>query len=106
MPAASHNLIVDAGSADSASDDFARHAAAHGHRPAGDRGDGPGCVHHHRRLFARRGRFWVENGEIAYPVEEITIAANLRDMFAGIVAVGADVDPRSHILSGRSCWIG
>ncbi len=44
--------------------------------------------------------FWVENGEIAYPVEEITIAANLREMFAGIVAVGADVDRRSHILTG------
>jgi PmbA protein len=44
--------------------------------------------------------FWVENGEIAYPVEEITIAANLRDMFANIVAVGSDVDPRSHILTG------
>lgn len=35
--------------------------------------------------------FWVENGEIAYPVQEITIAGNLRDMFAGIEAVGADV---------------
>ncbi len=34
--------------------------------------------------------FWVENGEIAYPVQEITIAGNLRDMFAGIQAVGAD----------------
>lgn len=44
--------------------------------------------------------FWVENGQIAYPVEEITIAANLRDMYAGIVAVGNDVDPRSHILTG------
>ena len=44
--------------------------------------------------------FWVENGEIAYPVEEITIAANLRDMFHGIAAIGADVDPRSHILTG------
>jgi PmbA protein len=33
-------------------------------------------------------------------VEEITIAANLRDMFANLVAVGADVDPRSHILTG------
>jgi PmbA protein len=44
--------------------------------------------------------FWVENGQIAYPVEEITIAANLRDMFAGIRAVGTDVDPRSHILTG------
>ena len=44
--------------------------------------------------------FWVENGEIAFPVEEITIAANLRDMLANIVAVGADVDPRSHVLTG------
>lgn len=44
--------------------------------------------------------FWVENGEIAYPVEEITIAANLRDMFTHVVAVGRDVDPRSHILTG------
>ena len=44
--------------------------------------------------------FWVENGEIAYAVEEITIAANLRDMFRGIAAIGADVDPRSHILTG------
>jgi len=44
--------------------------------------------------------FWVENGEIAYPVEEITIASNLRDMFQRIVAIGSDVDLRSHILSG------
>ena len=34
--------------------------------------------------------FWVENGEIAFPVEEITIAGNLKDMFLGITAVGAD----------------
>jgi PmbA protein len=44
--------------------------------------------------------FWVENGAIAHPVEEITIAGNLRDMLLGIAAVGADVDPRSHILTG------
>jgi PmbA protein len=44
--------------------------------------------------------FWVENGVIAYPVEEITIAANLRDMFQGIAAIGSDVDARSHILTG------
>ena len=35
--------------------------------------------------------FWVEKGEIVYPVEEITIAGNLKDMFAGIEAVGSDV---------------
>jgi PmbA protein len=34
--------------------------------------------------------YWVENGEIAYPVQEITIAGNLKDMFQGIEAVGAD----------------
>jgi PmbA protein len=34
--------------------------------------------------------FWVENGRIAYPVHEITIAGNLRDMFLGIQAIGAD----------------
>ena len=44
--------------------------------------------------------FWVENGEIVYPVEEITIASNLRDMFANIVAIGSDVDHRSHVLTG------
>ncbi|OIQ82155.1 metalloprotease PmbA [mine drainage metagenome] len=35
--------------------------------------------------------FWVENGMIVHPVEEITIAGNLREMFRGIVAVGNDV---------------
>jgi PmbA protein len=34
--------------------------------------------------------YWVEGGEIAYPVEEITVAGNLRDIFRGIVAVGSD----------------
>jgi len=38
--------------------------------------------------------FWVENGEIAFPVHEITIAGNLKDMFAGIEAVGRDVVTR------------
>jgi len=44
--------------------------------------------------------FWVENGVIAYPVEGITIASNLSEMFRGIAAIGADVDPRSHVLTG------
>jgi PmbA protein len=34
--------------------------------------------------------FWVENGAIAFPVHEITIAGNLREMLMGIQAVGAD----------------
>jgi PmbA protein len=46
------------------------------------------------------GGFWVENGEIAYPVDGITVAGNLKDMFAGIRAVGSDVDRRSHIGVG------
>jgi PmbA protein len=44
--------------------------------------------------------FWVENGEIGDPVEEITIAGNLRDMYRGIVAVGNDTDTRGNIRSG------
>lgn len=44
--------------------------------------------------------FWVENGEIAYPVEEITIAGNMRDMFRSIAAVGNDVDARGNIRTG------
>lgn len=44
--------------------------------------------------------FWVESGQIAHPVTEVTIAGNLRQMLTGIVAVGADVDRRSHLLTG------
>jgi PmbA protein len=43
--------------------------------------------------------FWVEGGEIRFPVEEITIAGNLKDMFRGIAAVGNDL----LVRSGRSC---
>ncbi len=38
--------------------------------------------------------YWVEKGEIAYPVEEITIAGNLRDMLRGIAAIGNDIEVR------------
>ncbi len=48
--------------------------------------------------------YWIENGKIAYPVEEITIAGNLRDMLAGIVAVGNDVLIRGSKQTG-SIWI-
>ena len=44
--------------------------------------------------------YWVENGEIAYPVEEITIAGNLKDMFLGIAAVGRDTVVRGSRRSG------
>ncbi len=44
--------------------------------------------------------YWVENGKIAYPVEEITIAGNLKAMLAGIVAVGNDVQVRGSKQTG------
>jgi len=44
--------------------------------------------------------FWVEGGEIAYPVEEITIAGNLADMFMQIAVVANDIDTRGNIQSG------
>ena len=44
--------------------------------------------------------YWVDGGEIQFPVEEITIAGNLRDMFKGIAAVGSDVLARSGRESG------
>jgi PmbA protein len=43
--------------------------------------------------------FWVEHGEIQYPVHEITIAGNLKDMFRNIVAVGNDV----MVQGSRQC---
>jgi PmbA protein len=44
--------------------------------------------------------FWVEGGELRYPVEEITIAGNLKDMFRNIVAAGRDVDVRGSLRTG------
>jgi len=46
------------------------------------------------------GGFRVENGEIQYPVDGITIAGNLKEMFAAIEAVGSDIDRRSHVHVG------
>ena len=44
--------------------------------------------------------FWVEKGRIVHPVEEVTIAGNLKDMFKGIVAVGSDLITRGSMTSG------
>ena len=44
--------------------------------------------------------FWVENGEIQYPVEEITVAGNLLEMYQQIIAVGNDVDTRGNTRTG------
>ncbi|MFL9584754.1 metalloprotease PmbA [Stenotrophomonas sp. AB1(2024)] len=46
------------------------------------------------------GGFRVENGEIQYPVDGITIAGNLKEMFGAIEAVGSDIDRRSHVHVG------
>lgn len=48
--------------------------------------------------------FWVENGEIQYPVSEITIAGNLKDMWANMIATGDDIETRSNIQCG-SVWL-
>ena len=44
--------------------------------------------------------FWVEGVEIQYPVDEITVAGNMKEMFMGIVETGNDVDTRGNIRSG------
>jgi PmbA protein len=44
--------------------------------------------------------YWVENGELAYPVDELTIAGNLRDMFHRIVGLGDDLRPYASIRTG------
>lgn len=47
--------------------------------------------------------FWVENGEIQYPVEEFTIASRLQDMFMGLQQVGNDLDMRGSVVTGS--WL-
>lgn len=47
--------------------------------------------------------FWAENGQVRYPVNEVTIAGNLKAMFQKIVAVGSDIDQRSPIHTGS--WL-
>lgn len=44
--------------------------------------------------------FWVENGEIQYPVSEITIAGNLKEMWQNMVTIGDDIETRSNIQCG------
>nr|VFK14329.1 MAG: PmbA protein [Candidatus Kentron sp. LPFa] len=44
--------------------------------------------------------FWVEGGKIGFPVQEITIAGNLRDIFLGIRQIGSDVEKRGNIRTG------
>lgn len=44
--------------------------------------------------------FWVEDGAVVHPVQEITVAGNLRDMLRNIVAIGSDVDTRGNVHTG------
>ena len=44
--------------------------------------------------------YWVEGGELRFPVEEVTIAGKLRDMFKNMAAAGSDLDRRGNIVSG------
>ena len=44
--------------------------------------------------------FWVERGEVQFPVSEVTIAGNLRDIYRGILAIGTDLDMRGGIRTG------
>lgn len=46
------------------------------------------------------GGYWIENGEIQYPVHEITVAGNLKEMYARIAEVGNDIDLRGNIRTG------
>jgi PmbA protein len=82
----SHNLIVKPGKRD-----LAGLHRPDGPRPAGHRTARPGRQLRHRRLFPRRRRLLGRERRDPYPVQEITIAGNLKDMLRGIVAVGNDV---------------
>lgn len=95
-----HNLIVEAGAADQGRDDFEGMLQRLGTGLLVTEVMGQGVNTITGDYSRGAAGFWVENGRIAYPVEEITIAANLRDMYLGIQAVGSDVDPRSHLLTG------
>ncbi len=48
--------------------------------------------------------FWVENGEIQYPIDEFTIASNLREMFMGIQAIADNIELRGNTRTG-AVWI-
>jgi hypothetical protein len=92
----SHNLLVQPGR-----HDLKGPVARNGHRPAGDRTARAKGVNYVTGDYSRGAAgYWVEKGEIAYPVEEITIAGNLREMLRGIVAIGNDIEA-SRLETGR-----
>lgn len=95
-----HNVVVEPGSVDGSQDDFSGMLRRMGTGLLVTEVMGQGVSTITGDYSRGASGFWVENGQISYPVEGITIAANLRDMFAGIVAVGTDTDRRSHLLAG------
>jgi PmbA protein len=95
-----HNLVVAAGSVDGAAHDFDSLLQRMGTGLLVTELIGQGVSIITGDYSRGAAGFWVENGEIAYPVQEITIAGNLRDMFMDVQAIGTDVDPRSSLLTG------
>jgi PmbA protein len=95
-----HNLRVDAGSIDGGTPDFDALLKCMGTGLLVTELIGHGVSIVTGDYSRGAAGFWIENGEIAYPVHEITVAGNLRDMFAGIRAIGSDVDRRSSVLTG------
>ncbi len=95
-----HNLRVDAGSIDGGTPDFDALLKCMGTGLLVTELIGHGVSIVTGDYSRGAAGFWIENGEIAYPVHEITVAGNLRDMFAGIRAIGSDGDRRSSVLTG------
>jgi PmbA protein len=95
-----HNLVVSPGAEDGEAPDFAGMLRRLGTGLLVTEVMGQGVNTLTGDYSRGAAGYWVENGAIAHPVQEVTIASNLREMFTGIRAVGADVDPRSHLLTG------
>jgi PmbA protein len=95
-----HNLVVPPGSVDGARQDFAGLLERMGRGLVVTELLGQGVSIVTGDYSRGAAGFWVENGRISHPVQEITVAGNLRDMFMGLQAIGTDVDPRSSILAG------
>ena len=92
-----HNLLVSASSADSGFEQMLRQM---GEGLFVTELMGPGVNGVPGDYSRGASGFWVQGGAIAFPVHEVTIASNLRDMFRGIVAVGTDVDTHGAIRTG------
>ncbi len=95
-----HNLIVPPGSVDGAKHDFEELLRRMGSGLVVTELLGQGVSIVTGDYSRGAAGFWVESGEIDHPVQEITIAGNLRDIFMDVQAIGTDVDPRSSVLTG------